>query len=71
MGAIIRNQVGAIVTVLALLYVVEPLLGFIPHAGTAVQKYGLGGPVWLVAAMWVTSGGHAQPLAWGASTRQV
>jgi ABC-2 type transport system permease protein len=42
-GAIIRNQVGAIVTVLALLYVAEPLLGFIPHAGTAVQKYGLGG----------------------------
>jgi ABC-2 type transport system permease protein len=42
-GAIIRNQVGAVVTVLALLYVAEPLLGFIPHAGTAVQKYGLGG----------------------------
>jgi ABC-2 type transport system permease protein len=42
-GAIIRNQVGAIVTVLALLYVAEPLLGFIPHAGAAVQKYGLGG----------------------------
>ena len=42
-GAIIRNQVGAIVTVLALLYVAEPLLGFIPHAGTAVQKYGLDG----------------------------
>ena len=40
-GAIIRNQVGAIVTVLALLYVAEPLLGFIPHVGTAVQKYGL------------------------------
>jgi ABC-2 type transport system permease protein len=42
-GAIIRNQVGAIVTVLALLYVAEPLLGFIPHAGTAMQKYGLDG----------------------------
>ena len=42
-GAIIRNQVGAIVTVLALLYVAEPLLGFLPHAGTAAEKYGLGG----------------------------
>jgi ABC-2 type transport system permease protein len=42
-GAVIRNQVGAVITVLGLLYVAEPLLGFIPHAGTAVQTYGLGG----------------------------
>jgi ABC-2 type transport system permease protein len=42
-GAIIRNQAGAIIAVLALLYVAEPLLGFIPHLGTAIQQYGLGG----------------------------
>lgn len=42
-GAIIRNQTGAIIAVLALLYVAEPLLGFIPHLGTAIQRYGLGG----------------------------
>jgi ABC-2 type transport system permease protein len=42
-GAIIRNQVGTVITVLALLYVAEPLLGFIPHAGIAIQRYGLGG----------------------------
>ena len=42
-GAVIRNQVGAVVTVLGLLYVAEPLLGFVPHAGAAVQTYGLGG----------------------------
>jgi len=42
-GATIRNQAGAIIAVLALLYVAEPLLGFIPHLGTAVQQYGLGG----------------------------
>jgi ABC-2 type transport system permease protein len=42
-GAIIRNQIGAIIAVLALLYVAEPLLGFIPHLGTAIQQYGLGG----------------------------
>jgi ABC-2 type transport system permease protein len=52
-GAIIRNQAGAIVTVLALLYVAEPLLGFLPHAGTAVEKYGLGG---LAAAATHTTG---------------
>jgi len=42
-GAIIRNQVGAIIAVLTLLYVAEPLLGFIPGLGTAIQRYGLGG----------------------------
>lgn len=42
-GAIIRSQVGAVITVLAGLYAVEPLLGFIPHLGTAIQRYGLGG----------------------------
>jgi ABC-2 type transport system permease protein len=42
-GAVIRNQVGAIVALLALLYVAEPLLGFIPHVGPAVQEYGIGG----------------------------
>jgi ABC-2 type transport system permease protein len=42
-GAIIRNQAGAILAVLALLYVAEPLLGFIPYLGTAIQQYGLGG----------------------------
>ena len=42
-GAVIRNQVGAIIALLSLLYVAEPLLRFIPRAGTAVQVYGLGG----------------------------
>jgi ABC-2 type transport system permease protein len=42
-GAIIRNQVGAIVTLLSVLYVAEPLLGFIPHVGPAVQEFGIGG----------------------------
>jgi len=52
-GAIIRNQAGAIIAVLAVLYVAEPLLGFIPHAGAAVQRYGLGG---LAAATTHTTG---------------
>ena len=52
-GAIIRNQAGAIVAVLALLYVAEPLLGFIPHLGTVIQQYGLGG---LAAATTHTTG---------------
>jgi ABC-2 type transport system permease protein len=52
-GAIIRNQTGAIIAVLALVYVAEPLLGFIPRLGTAVQRYGLGG---LAAAAIRTTG---------------
>jgi ABC-2 type transport system permease protein len=42
-GAIIRNQAGAIIAVLALVYIAEPLLGFIPHLSTTIQQYGLGG----------------------------
>jgi ABC-2 type transport system permease protein len=42
-GAVVRSQVGAVVTALGLLYVVEPLLGAIPCAGDAVQRLGLAG----------------------------
>jgi ABC-2 type transport system permease protein len=42
-GAVVRNQVGAIVAALILLYAVEPLLTFIPGIGDAVQRFGLGG----------------------------
>lgn len=52
-GAIVRSQVAAIIAVLAVLYVAEPLLGFIPHVGTAIQRYGLGG---LAAAATHTAG---------------
>jgi hypothetical protein len=52
-GAVIRNQVGAVVTVLALLYVAVPLLALIPHVDPAVQQYGIDG---LVAAATCTTG---------------
>ena len=42
-GTVIRNQVGSIIAILGLLYVIEPLLGFIPGIGSSVQKFGLGG----------------------------
>ncbi|HZJ29374.1 MAG TPA: hypothetical protein VFD37_05220, partial [Solirubrobacterales bacterium] len=42
-GAIIRNQVGALVGALAYVFVVESLLPIVPQAGDAVQKYGLNG----------------------------
>lgn len=42
-GTVVRNQVGAIIAALCLLYVLEPLLTFIPGIGDAVQRFGLGG----------------------------
>jgi ABC-2 type transport system permease protein len=42
-GAIIRNQVGAIVAALGLLYVLEPLLSVVPGVSQGVQRFGLGG----------------------------
>jgi ABC-2 type transport system permease protein len=42
-GAIVRNQVAALVGGFAWLFVVEPLLGAIPHVGHTVTRFGLGG----------------------------
>lgn len=43
-GALIRNQAGAIVAVLAWVFVIENLLGIIPGGvGNAVKTYGLSG----------------------------
>jgi hypothetical protein len=45
LGAIIRDQVGAVIAVLAVLYVVEPVFGFIPGVGPGVREFGIGGLV--------------------------
>jgi ABC-2 type transport system permease protein len=43
-GALLRNQVGAIVVVLAWVFVIENLLGIIPGGfGNGIKKYGLNG----------------------------
>jgi ABC-2 type transport system permease protein len=42
-GTIVRNQVGAIIAVLILLYAIEPLLTLLPGIGNTAQQYGLGG----------------------------
>jgi len=42
-GAIVRNQVGAIVGALVWLFVVEGLLGIIPTVGDWISEYGPGG----------------------------
>jgi ABC-2 type transport system permease protein len=42
-GAVIRNQVGALVGGFAWLFVVEPLLTGIPGVGDPIARFGLGG----------------------------
>jgi ABC-2 type transport system permease protein len=55
-GAVLRNQVGAIVVVLAWVFVIESLLGIIPGGfGDAIKKYGLSG----VGSSLARTAGHA------------
>jgi ABC-2 type transport system permease protein len=42
-GAVIRNQVGALVGGFAWLFVVEPLLAAIPTVGDQIWRFGIGG----------------------------
>jgi ABC-2 type transport system permease protein len=43
LGALVRNQVGAIVGALAYVFVIEPLVGIIPGIDDAIHKFGFGG----------------------------
>lgn len=43
LGALVRNQVGALVAILAYLFVIEPLLTIVPAIADEVTRYGLGG----------------------------
>lgn len=54
LGAIVRNQVGAIIGALVYMLIVEPLSNLIPTFGDWVAKYGLGGTS---GALSQTSGG--------------
>jgi ABC-2 type transport system permease protein len=42
-GAVVRNQAGAIIAALGLLYVLEPLLSLIPGIGSGAAEFGIGG----------------------------
>jgi len=44
-GAIVRNQVGAVMVALGWWIVVEPLLAAIPKVGDSIAKYGIDGAV--------------------------
>ncbi len=42
-GALVRNQVGALVAAFAWIFVVEPSLSAVPKVGDAVARFGIGG----------------------------
>src|ERR1700722_8924556 len=42
-GTVIRDQAGAIIATLALLFAIEPLLTILPGVGNVVQTYGVAG----------------------------
>lgn len=44
-GAVVRNQVGAVIGGLAWLFMIEPLLTAIPTVGPKIEDYGLGGAI--------------------------
>jgi ABC-2 type transport system permease protein len=51
LGALVRNQVGAIIGLLVFMLIVEPFAGLIPAGiGDAITKYGLGGSSAALAA---------------------
>jgi ABC-2 type transport system permease protein len=44
-GAIVRNQVGAVIFGLAWMFMIEPLLTAIPKVGPKIEEYGIGGAI--------------------------
>ena len=50
-GAVVRNQVGAIIGALVYVFVLEPLTQLIPKANDVFAKYGLGGVSSAVSGM--------------------
>ena len=49
-GALVRNQVGAVMAGLGWMFVVEPLLTAIPTVGPAIDDYGLNGAITAVTS---------------------
>jgi ABC-2 type transport system permease protein len=55
-GAIVRNQVGAVIAVLVYLFMVEPLLSAVPGLAEPIEKYGLHGGISALSASPTDSG---------------
>jgi ABC-2 type transport system permease protein len=64
-GAVIRNQVGAVIGGLAWFFMIEPLLTAIPTVGDWIGDYGIGGAVTAVSGSQFDGGAEIGQLAGG------
>lgn len=64
-GAVVRNQVGAVIGGLAWMFVIEPLLVAIPTVGEWVEDYGIGGAITAVSGSSFGGGADVSQIAGG------
>lgn len=64
-GAIARNQVGAVMGALGWWFIVEPLLATIPGVGDSIEKYGIDGAVNAASASSLAGGVELGQVAGG------
>jgi ABC-2 type transport system permease protein len=62
-GAVVRNQVGAIMGAIGWWFVAEPLIASIPTIGPPVEDYGLGGAISAAAAETLDGGSDISQIA--------
>lgn len=64
-GAIVRNQVGAVIGGLAWWFMIEPLLSVIPTVGRWVEDYGIGGAITALSGSQAAGGADISQVAGG------
>ncbi|HEX2160712.1 MAG TPA: hypothetical protein VHF88_02730 [Thermoleophilaceae bacterium] len=64
-GAVVRNQVGAVIGGLAWMFMIEPLLAAIPNVGEWVEDYGIGGAITALSGSSFGGGADISQLAGG------
>jgi len=64
-GALVRNQVGAVIAGLGWMFVVEPLLTALPTVGPEIETYGLNGSITAVTGSTFGGGSDLSALAGG------
>lgn len=64
-GAVVRNQVGAVIGGLAWMFMIEPLLTAIPTVGGWVEDYGIGGAITAVSGSELGGGADISQVAGG------
>jgi len=64
-GAVIRNQVGAVIGGLAWYFMIEPLLTAIPKVGSWIEDYGIGGAIAAVSDTQFEGGAEISQVAGG------